>query len=368
MEYVGCLDTCYAILILLFLQDEDNDGDDDRGDSTFYFYLSIRSLLDFFLLAALTLFNTIVIIATRDASTGVANFGRQLVWGAIGWIIFFNDDYEQPYLLFCLLYTTAAVILLSPLQMDLSPPEEWWKFKTTPQKFFSNPAFLKYAKQCWLPFLVTIGLGSLWSIIDSIDKSHMIDIPKEDIPAHDTPTMIRTIWKTLLLAGDLLAVPVLIFAERIIQVFGMCKILIAAFLSLVLRYILLAIFDWQCWDIIEDFLLPTTLGLTWITLVLHFRDILPRKVTAIGQALPVIAHFGVGRFFGALIGIENDYDHLENHYEIIAGLLFAVTIVSIVIYRYRELVLPYVDKYIPAALKPCDKPEAQKNGKSETDV
>lgn len=348
--------------------DEDNDGDDDRGDSTFYFYLSIRSLLDFFLLTALTLFNTIIIIATRDASTGVANFGRQLVWGAIGWIIFFNDDYEQPYLLFCLLYTTAAVILLSPLQMDLSPPEEWWKFKTTPQKFFSNPAFLKYAKQCWLPFLITIGLGSLWSIIDSIDKSHMIDIPKEDIPAHDTPTLIRTVWKTLLLAGDLLAVPVLIFAERIIDVFGMCKILIAAFLSLVLRYILLAIFDWQCWDIIEDFLLPSTLGLTWITLVLHFRDILPRKVTAIGQALPVIAHFGLGRFFGALIGIENDYDHLENHYEIVAGVLFAVTIVSIVVYRYRELVLPYVDKYIPAALKPCEKPEAQKNGKSETDV
>ncbi|XP_055590758.1 serine-aspartate repeat-containing protein F-like [Uranotaenia lowii] len=347
--------------------DEDNDGDDDRGDSTYYYYLSIRALLDFFLLAALTLFNTIIIIATRDPSTGVAHFGRQLVWGAIGWIIFFNDDFEQPYLLFIILYTTAAVILLSPLQMDLSPPEEWWKFKTTPQKFFSNPAFLKYGKQCWLPFLITLGLGSLWSIIDSIDKSHMIDIPSEDTDDSGKPSIMRTVIKTFLLAGDLLAIPMLLFVTKIIEIYGTCKILVAAYLTLVLRYIFLAIFDWQYWDVVEDILLPSTLGLTWVTLVLHFRDILPRKVTAIGQALPVIAHFGFGRFFGALIGIEYDYDNLENDYEIIAGILFALTIVSIVLYRYREIVLNYLGQYIPA-LKPSEEEKTIKKGKNETDV
>ncbi|EAT45607.1 AAEL003137-PA [Aedes aegypti] len=344
--------------------DEDNDGDDDRGDSTYYYYLSVRSLLDFFLLAALTLFNTIIIITTRDASTGIADFGRQLVWGAIGWIIFFNDDYEQPYFWFIILNTIAAVILLSPLQMDLSPPEEWWKFKTVPQKFFSTPSFVKYAKQCWLPFLITLGLGSLWSIIDSIDKSHMVDIPKD---ASAEEPVFRTVFRTLLLAGDLLAIPALIFSQRIIQVFGTCKILVAAFLALVVRFILLAIFDWEYWDIIEDSLLPATLGLTWVTIVLHFRDLLPRKVTAIAQSLPVIAHFGFGRFFGALIGIEYDYDNLENDYEILAGVLFAITIISIVLYRYREIVLSYVGQYIPA-LKPCEKEKVVKVGKGETDV
>ncbi|XP_055530508.1 uncharacterized protein LOC129721676 isoform X2 [Wyeomyia smithii] len=348
--------------------DEDNDGDDDMGDSTYYFYLSIRSLLDFFLLAALTLFNTIIVIVTRDPSTGVADFGRQLVWGAIGWIVFFNDDYEQPYFLFILLNTTAAIILLSPLKMDLSPPEHWWRFKTTPQKCFSAAAFVKYAKKCWLPFLITLGLGSLWSIIDSIDETHMIDIPTEsDTSEPRRAAGLKNVWKTFLLAGDLLAVPALVFSKRIIEVFGVCKIFVAAFLSLVLRYILLAIFDWQFWDIIEDLLLPTTLGLTWVTIVMHFRDILPRKITAIAQALPVIAHFGFGRFFGALIGIENDYDHLENDYEIIAGVLFAITIVSIVMYRYRELILHYLGQYIPS-LKPSETEKVTTNGKGETDV
>ncbi|XP_055621605.1 uncharacterized protein LOC129765373 isoform X2 [Toxorhynchites rutilus septentrionalis] len=348
--------------------DEDNDGDDDRGDSTFYFYLSIRSLLDFFLLAALTLFNTIVIITTRDPASGVGDFGHQLVWGAIGWIVFFNDDSEQPYLLFIILNTIAAVVLLSPLKMDLSPPEEWWKFKTNPQKFFSVPAFVKYAKKCWLPFLITFALGSLWSIIDSVDESHMTDVPKvEKVDHFEKEGAMRPVWRTIMLAGDLLAIPVLIFSKRIIEVFGTCKILVAAALSLVARYVLLAIFDWELWDVIEDWLLPATLGLTWVTIVLLFRDILPRKATAIAQALPVIAHFGFGRFFGALIGIENDYDHLENDYEIIAGVLFGITIAGIILYRYKEIVLSHVGQYIPS-LKPCENVKVAENGKGETDV
>ncbi|XP_058829508.1 uncharacterized protein LOC131688905 isoform X7 [Topomyia yanbarensis] len=347
--------------------DEDNDGDDDRGDSTYYFYLYIRSLLDFFLLAALTMFNTIIVIATRDPSSGVGDFGRQLVWGAIGWIVFFNDDYEQPYFLFILLNTTAAIILLSPLKMNISPLEEWWKFKTTPQNFFSVAPFIKYARKCWLPFLVALGLGSLWSIIDSIDESHMIDIPVNGGDEPKKSVGLQNVWKTVLLAGDLLAVPALVFSKRIIEVIGTCKILVAAFLSLFIRYILLAIFNWRFWDIIEDLLLPTTLGLTWITLVLHFRDNLPRKVTALAQALPVIAHFGFGRFFGALIGIENDYDQLENDYEVIAGILFAISIVSIVLYRYREMVPSYIGQYIPA-LKPDKIEKVTTNGKGETDV
>ncbi|XP_050080085.1 serine-aspartate repeat-containing protein I-like [Anopheles maculipalpis] len=352
--------------------DEDNDGDDDEGDSTFYYYLSIRSLLDFFLLSGLTLLNTIIVIVTRDRLTsGVADFGRQLVWGAVGWIIFFNDDYEQPYMLFVLLYTTAAVILLSPLKMDLSPAEEWWQLRTVPQKFVSVPACRKYFQRCWLPFLVAIGLGSLWSVIDSIDESHMTNLPTTDADDGDDPkqqsTVFQTLVRTVLLAGDLLAIPVLIYSRRIIEVFGTCKILVGAFLSLVLRFILLAILDYSLWDVVEDWLLPTTLGLTWVTLVLHFRELLPRKVSALAQALPVIAHFGFGRFFGALIGIEHHYHRLENDYEIIAGVLFGLTIISVVLYRYREIVLNYLGQYIPA-LKPGQANGAASKTKGETNV
>ncbi|XP_053671613.1 uncharacterized protein LOC128721841 [Anopheles nili] len=336
--------------------DEDNDGDDDEGDSTFYYYLSIRSLLDFFLLGGLTLLNTIIVIITRDPkSSGVGEFGRQLVWGAVGWIVFFNDDHEQPYMLFVLLYTTAAVVLLSPLKMDLSPVEEWWQLRTVPQKFVSVPACRKYFQRCWLPFLVTIGLGSMWSIIDSIDESHMTNLPTDATDGEDAKgqqvSAFDTIVRTLLTAGDLLAIPVLLYAHKIIKVFGTCKILVGAFLSLVVRFILLAILDYSLWDVVEDWLTPATLGLTWITIVLLFRDLLPRKVSALAQALPVMAHFGFGRFFGALIGIEQHYQRLENDYEILAGVLFGLTIVSIVLYRYREIVLNYLGQYIPA-LKP----------------
>ncbi|XP_052862290.1 uncharacterized protein LOC128269003 [Anopheles cruzii] len=346
--------------------DEDNDGDDDEGDGTFYYYLSVRSLLDFFLLAALTLLNTIIVVATRDPASGVADFGRQLVWGAVGWIIFFNDDFEQPYMVFVFLYTTAAVILLSPLKMDLSPAEDWWQFRTVPQKFLSMPPLRKYFQRCWLPFLVAIGLGSLWSVIDSIDESHIVDLP-EDEGTPKQSTLFRTFIRTVLLAGDLLAIPVLVYSRRIIDAFGACKILVAAFLSLVVRFILLAILDYSLWDVVEDWLLPTTLGLTWITLVLHFRDLLPRKVSALAQALPVIAHFGFGRFFGALIGIEHHFERLENDYEVLAGVLFGVTIISIVLYRYREIVLTHVGKCIPA-LKPADANGCPGKAKGETNV
>uniref|UniRef100_A0A182JM39 Major facilitator superfamily associated domain-containing protein n=1 Tax=Anopheles atroparvus TaxID=41427 RepID=A0A182JM39_ANOAO len=352
--------------------DEDNDGDDDEGDSTFYYYLSVRSLLDFCLLGGLTLLNTIVVIGTRDPATGVADFGRQLVWGAVGWIVFFNDDAEQPYMLFVLLYTTAAVILLSPLKMDLSPTEDWWQLRTVPQKFVSAPACRKYLSRCWLPCLVAVGLGSLWSVIDSIDESHMINLPKGLTDADETDDVKRsgvfqTVVRTMLLAGDLLAIPVLVFSRRIIEVFGTCKILVAAFLSLVVRFILLAILDYSLWDVVEDWLLPTTLGLTWVTLVLHFRDILPRKVSALAQALPVMAHFGLGRFFGALVGVEHHYQRLENDYEILAGVLFVITILSVVLYRYREIVLNYLGQYIPA-LKPGDANATAAKAKGETNV
>uniref|UniRef100_A0A8W7PHK7 Major facilitator superfamily associated domain-containing protein n=1 Tax=Anopheles coluzzii TaxID=1518534 RepID=A0A8W7PHK7_ANOCL len=281
---------------------------------------------------------------------GVADFGRQLVWGAVGWIIFFNDDYEQPYMLFVLLYTTAAVILLSPLKMDLSPPEEWWQLRTVPQKFLSVPACR--------------------NVIDSIDESHMTNLPTDGEDGDDSKqqsTVFQTLVRTLLLAGDLLAIPVLIYSRRIIEVFGTCKILVGAFLSLVLRFILLAILDYALWDVVEDWLLPTTLGLTWVTLVLHFRELLPRKVSALAQALPVVAHFGFGRFFGALIGIEQHYHRLENDYEIIAGVLFGLTIISVVLYRYREIVLNYLGQYIPA-LKPGESNGAATKAKGETNV
>ncbi|XP_013134646.1 PREDICTED: uncharacterized protein LOC106100364 [Papilio polytes] len=45
-----------------------------------------------------------------------------------------------------------------------------------------------------------------------------------------------------------------------------------------------------------------TLSLVWVTAVLYFRHLVPKKYTTTGQALPVIAHFCIGRCIGAIVG------------------------------------------------------------------
>lgn len=45
-----------------------------------------------------------------------------------------------------------------------------------------------------------------------------------------------------------------------------------------------------------------TLSIMWVTAVLYFAALLPRRLLAAGQALCVAAHFGVGRSLGALLG------------------------------------------------------------------
>lgn len=44
-------------------------------------------------------------------------------------------------------------------------------------------------------------------------------------------------------------------------------------------------------EILEVF----TLSLVWVTAILYFRHLIPRKYTTTGQALPVIAHFCLGK-------------------------------------------------------------------------
>jgi MFS_1 like family len=71
--------------------------------------------------------------------------------------------------------------------------------------------------------------------------------------------------------------------------------LIASFAVYILRYTGLAILDAPWWTLSMEVLEPVTLGLTWVTIVMYFRHIIPRRLTATGQAIPVIAHFCLGK-------------------------------------------------------------------------
>lgn len=49
------------------------------------------------------------------------------------------------------------------------------------------------------------------------------------------------------------------------------------------------------WIVVCEVLEVFTLSLVWVTAVLYFRHLVPRKYTTTGQALPVIAHFCIGK-------------------------------------------------------------------------
>ncbi|KAH1022127.1 hypothetical protein HUJ04_011568 [Dendroctonus ponderosae] len=51
-----------------------------------------------------------------------------------------------------------------------------------------------------------------------------------------------------------------------------------------------------------EFLEIFTLHVMYVTAVLYLRHLVPRKLTACGQALPVVAHFCLGRCIGAFLG------------------------------------------------------------------
>lgn len=92
-------------------------------ETTFWYYLVIRSIADIFPTAALVLFDAAIIIATRETSTGRGDVGRQLVWGTLGFaitapVVGLIAEYEEsrvyitPIITFAVFMILAAVITL----------------------------------------------------------------------------------------------------------------------------------------------------------------------------------------------------------------------------------------------------------------
>lgn len=74
---------------------------------------------------------------------------------------------------------------------------------------------------------------------------------------------------------------------------------------LIIRYLYfpgLAFSTDYSWVAVSEALEVFTLSLVWVTAVLYFRHLVPRKYTTTGQALPVIAHFCIGEYSTATRG------------------------------------------------------------------
>jgi hypothetical protein len=282
-------------------------------DLTFWFYLAIRCFADIFPCATVAILNAIIIIATRETSSGRGDVGHQLVWGAVGFALFapilgaigpHSTQYLIPFLVFLVMSLIGALLLLAAKDMPLSPPEWWWHTKSG-MVAIPMSAIRKYGPETAALVFVTFLLGVFWSVIDTYQSWFLKDLIGEIYESNVLSTLTLTV-------GALSAVPFLWYAERIVDYCGHTNLLITSFVFYVLRFIVMAQLNQAWFVLLMEAIEPLTLGLTWITIILYMRHIIPRRLTATGQALPVIAHFCVGKAIGAILGLTHDFNDINS--------------------------------------------------------
>lgn len=142
-------------------------------------------------------------------------------------------------------------------------------------------------------------------------------------------------------AGSLPAVIFLIFAEKIVDYCGHTNILISAFTLYIIHYIGLTFTEDAALLLIFEALEIFTLHLMWITAILYYRHLTPKKFTVCGQALAVVAHFCLGRFLGALIGgiAYSGPPRSSNFFQVHEGFAIAAAVIAIVYFLSYHLYL-----------------------------
>lgn len=177
--------------------------------------------------------------------------------------------------------------------MPLTPPEWWWHTKIG-MLAIPMSAIRKYAPEVVALGFVSIVLGFLWASVDQYQWWHVFAL-------HADKGNSDVLTGVTLLVCALPAIPLLWYAERIVDYCGHNYILIGAFCVYVVRFVGLA-FITEPWVLLwVEALEAATLGLTFVTFVLYMRHLVPRRLIATGQAIPVIGHFCLGKFLLCVI-------------------------------------------------------------------
>lgn len=130
-------------------------------------------------------------------------------------------------------------------------------------------------------------------------------------------------------------------AERFVDYCGHSNILMTAFTVYILRYTGLALIDSPWWALFMAAVEPVTLSITWITLILYMRHLVPRRLTTTGQAIPVIAFFCLGKSIGAMLGLLEPTASTEEFQCLyVAMAISACVIASIYFILYHCLLAP----------------------------
>ncbi|XP_044254355.1 uncharacterized protein LOC123004901 [Tribolium madens] len=311
---------------------------------SFWLYLVIRSIADIFPAAAVALLSTAVVIATRETSTGRSDIGKQLAAGALGFAIFApiiggcaNGNLRDALICFTVLNLLAIVILLFDNNMPLSPPEWWW-YTRCGLLALPMSSVRKYRNEVIALGVILFVLGILWNAIDAYLPWNAATMP-------DSSNLIIGLTVTM---GAIPAISLLTFAEKVVDYCSHSNILILCFVTYVIHYVALANITEAAVLLIFEVLEIFTLHLMWITAILYLRHLVPRKYTALGQALPVIAHFCLGRCFGALIGrsaytlYPEKVKYPDNHGPVYGGLAIAAAIIAALYFvAYHFYLKPY---------------------------
>lgn len=255
-------------------------------------YTIVRLLGDILAMAALTLLNTAIVIAVRETSEGRGEVCHQYVWGAIGYVILFlpliqlfqqpdHPEYAKAVTLAALItsivcFVLGAVVLLFATQMPLSPPEWWWHTKTG-MLVVPMSAIRKYSPEIAVLTLVSILFGTFWSSIHSFLNWNFINA------------------YAIFPAGFILILALFFNVDRFIEYCGHSNIFITGFALFVIRFAALSDRDTNWLTISMECIEPVIIGVLWITIILYMRHSMPRKLTATGQAIAVLAFFGLGR-------------------------------------------------------------------------
>ncbi|KAK1130583.1 hypothetical protein K0M31_018708 [Melipona bicolor] len=276
---------------------------EDGTHLVFWTYLAIRSVADIFPTTAVALIDAAVVIATRETSCGRGDVGRQLAFGSLGFAIFgpltgylctiienLNSFYYLPIGIHTIMMLLAALVALCANGMPLSPPEWWWHTRSG-MLALPMSAIKRYGSETAALVIVLIIMGTFWSAMDSYLPLHLQKLGGDEFPIGVAMTV-----------G---AVPAFLFlwkSEHLVDYCGHSNLLITAFTVYIIRFTGLSLVAEPWWSLISEALEVFTLGIMWVTAILYLRHLVPRHLTVTAQALPVIAHFCVGRCVGAVIG------------------------------------------------------------------
>ncbi|KAK0176210.1 hypothetical protein PV328_000368 [Microctonus aethiopoides] len=307
---------------------------------TFWIYIVIRSIADIFPTAAVTLLNAAIVIATRETSCGRGDVGRQLAFGSLGFAIFGplagllnivspispRPPFLLPIVLHVVLMIIASIVVLSAKRMPLTPPEWWWH---TRSGMLALPlsSIRRYEYETAALFLVLTIIGTFWSVMNNYLPIHLFNLEGNTL----TIGVITTI-------GALPAVFLLWKSENVVDYCGHSNLLIVALTMYIVRYIGLILMSNPWWALFSQLLEIFTLGIMWVTVILYLRHLMPRHSTVTAQALPVIAHFCIGRCLGALIdlyfhGDDNDVNSVKFVYRYMSIAAAIVATVYFILYH-----------------------------------